>query len=212
MSPSFLIIGCGALGRELAQLRQMIGWSHVTLRCLPPELHNRPERIAPALRAAIDAGRREFDHIFVAYADCGSGGAIDRLLTGYDIERLPGAHCYEFYAGSGPFEALNEAEPRSFYLTDFLVRHFDRLVRRGLGLDRHPELLDGYFGNYRRLVYLSQAEDPLLEERARAHAAYLGLEYERHACGLGPLERAVVEQIIRWRTRPAYSGMTSDSG
>lgn len=199
MTPRVLIIGCGALGRELAELRRLNNWSHVTLRCLPAELHNRPERIAPALRAAIEAGRPEFEHIFVAYADCGTGGALDRLLADYGIERLAGAHCYEFYAGSDAFHALAEAEPGTFYLTDFLVRHFDRLVRQGLGLDRHPELMSTYFKNYRRLVYLSQAEDPALEEKARAHAAYLGLEFQRHQCGFEPFNRAVSEQIVRWR-------------
>ena len=200
MNPSVLIIGCGALGRELAELKRLNNWSHVTLRCLPAELHNRPDRIAPALREAIEAGRGEFEHIFVAYADCGSGGAIDGLLTEYGIERLPGAHCYEFYAGSEPFNALAEAEPGTFYLTDFLVRHFDRLVRKGLGLDRHPELMGNYFGNYRRLVYLSQADDPALDEKARAHAAYLGLEYRRHPCGFAPFNRAVSERIVQWRS------------
>lgn len=200
MTPSVLIIGCGALGRELAELRRLNNWSHVTLRCLPAELHNHPERIAPALRRAIEAGRSEFEHIFVAYADCGTGGALDRLLAEYGIERLPGAHCYEFYAGSEPFGALAEAEPGTFYLTDFLVRHFDRLVRRGLGLDRHPELMSTYFGNYRRLVYLSQAEDPALDEMARAHADYLGLEYHRHRCGFEPFNRAVSERIVQWRS------------
>jgi hypothetical protein len=200
MTPSVLIIGCGALGRELAELRRLNDWSHVTLRCLPAELHNRPERIAPALRGAIEAGRNEFEHIFVAYADCGSSGAIDRLLAEYGIERLPGAHCYEFYAGSKTFGELAEAEPGTFYLTDFLVRHFDRLVRRGLGLDRHPELMDTYFKNYRRLVYLSQAEDPALDEKAREHADYLGLEYQRHPCGFGPFNQAVSERIIQWRS------------
>jgi hypothetical protein len=199
MTPSVLIIGCGALGRELAELKRLNNWSHVTLRCLPAELHNRPERIAPALRQAIEAGRSEFEHIFVAYADCGTGGALDRLLAEYGIERLPGAHCYEFYAGSGPFGTLAEAEPGTFYLTDFLVRHFDRLVRRGLGLDRHPELMSTYFRNYRRLVYLSQAEDPALDGQARAHADYLGLEYHRHRCGFEPFNRAISERIIQWR-------------
>ncbi len=199
MTPSVLIIGCGALGRELAELRRLNNWSHVTLRCLPAELHNRPEQIAPALRKAIETGRGEFENIFVAYADCGTGGALDRLLAEYGIERLPGAHCYEFYAGGEPFHTLAEIEPGTFYLTDFLVRHFDRLVRRGLGLDRHPELMGTYFKNYRRLVYLSQSEDPALEEQARAHAAYLDLEYHRHHCGFEPFNRAVSERIIQWR-------------
>ena len=200
MNSSVLIIGCGALGRELAELKRLNNWSHVTLRCLPAELHNRPERIAPALREAIEAGRGEFGHIFVAYADCGTGGDLDRLLAEYGIERLPGAHCYEFYAGSEAFSALAGAEPGTFYLTDFLVRHFDRLVRKGLGLDRHPELMGSYFGNYRRLVYLSQVEDPTLDEKARAHAAYLGLEYHRHPCGFAPFNRAVSERIVQWRS------------
>jgi hypothetical protein len=199
-SSPVLIIGCGALGRELHELRRLNGWSHVTLRCLPAELHNRPERIAPALREAIAEGKREFAQVFVAYADCGSQGAIDRVVAEFGVERLPGAHCYEFLAGSDLFHALAGAEPGTFYLTDFLVRHFDRLVRRGLGLDRHPELLPQYFGNYRRLVYLSQADDPALDERARGHARFLGLAYDRRHCGFGPLNRAVTAQLVQWRS------------
>lgn len=200
MSSSILIIGCGALGRELAELKRLNGWSHIALRCLPAELHNRPERIAPALREAIESGRREFEHIYVAYADCGSGGEIDRLLARYGIERLPGAHCYEFFAGSRRFGELAAAEPGTFFLTDFLVRHFDRLVRRGLGLDRHPELLPTYFGNYRQLVYLSQAEDPALDVKARAHAHFLGLEYRREPGGYVPFNRSVTEMIVPRRS------------
>lgn len=200
MPSPVLVIGCGALGRELHALRRMNGWSHLTLRCLPAELHNRPERIAPALRAAITEGKRDFEHVFVAYADCGSKGAIDRVVAEYGIERLPGAHCYEFFAGSEAFHALAEAEPGTFYLTDFLARHFDRLVRRGLGLDRHPQLMKDYFGNYRRLVYLSQADDPELEARAREHARFLGLAYQRRHCGFGPFNRAVTEHVVQWRS------------
>jgi hypothetical protein len=199
-SSPVLVIGCGALGRELHALRRLNGWSHVTLRCLPAELHNRPERIAPALREAIAEGRREFAHVFVAYADCGSRGEIDRVVAEFGIERLPGAHCYEFLAGSDLFHALSAAEPGTFYLTDFLVRHFDRLVRRGLGLDRHPELLPQYFGNYRRLVYLSQADDPALDSRAREHARFLGLAYQRRHCGFGPFDRAVTARVVQWRS------------
>lgn len=200
MPSPVLVIGCGALGRELHALRRMNSWSHVTLRCLPAELHNRPERIAPALREAIAEGKRDFEHVFVAYADCGSKGTIDRVVAEYGIERLPGAHCYEFFAGSAAFHALAEAEPGTFYLTDFLVRHFDRLVRRGLGLERHPELMKDYFGNYRRLVYLSQADDPDLDARARGHADFLGLAYERRHCGFGPFNRVVTEHVVQWRS------------
>lgn len=197
---SVLVIGCGALGRELVALRRINGWPHVAVRLLPAGLHNRPELIAPALREAIEAGRREFRHVFVAYADCGSRGGIDRVCAEYGVERLPGAHCYEFLAGSDAFRGLADEEPGTFYLTDFLTRHFDRLVRRGLGLDRHPELMPQYFGNYRRLVYLSQADDPDLDARAREHARFLGLAYERRHCGLGPFNHAVTEQVVRWRS------------
>lgn len=199
MPGSVLVIGCGALGRELAELRRLNGWSHVTLRCLPPELHNRPAHIVPALRAAIEQGIDGFDHVFVAYGDCGSGGAVDQLLGRYGLERLPGAHCYEFLAGGGAFAALAEAEPGTFYLTDFLVRHFDRLVWRGLGLDRHPGLRDQYFGHYRRVVYLAQSDESELEQAARRHARSLGLDYARHDCGLGPLGRELSERIVQWQ-------------
>ena len=130
-------------------------------------LHNRPERIAPAVDAAIRKHGGNFGRIFVAYADCGTGGELDRVLAAHGVERLPGAHCYEFLAGTELFTALAEEELGTFYLTDFLVRHFDRLVRQGLGLDRHPELMPVYFGNYRKLVYLAQTDDAALDEAAR---------------------------------------------
>lgn len=193
-----LVIACGALARELAELRRLNGWEQVAIRCLPAELHNRPERIAPAVAELIEAERGRHAQIFVAYADCGTGGALDRLLAERGVERLPGAHCYEFLAGSPAFHALAEAEPGTFYLTDFLVRSFDRLVKQGLGLDRHPELRDAYFGNYRRLVYLAQSADSALEAQARAHAAYLGLDYLHHPTGLGPFDRALNEGIAAW--------------
>lgn len=200
MPSPVLVIGCGALGRELVALRRLNGWSHLSLRLLPAELHNRPERIAPALREAIEAGRRTHEHVFIAYADCGSRGEIDRVAAEYGVERLPGAHCYEFLAGSDAFRALAEEEPGTFYLTDFLVRHFDRLVRRGLGLDRHPGLMPQYFGNYRRLVYLSQSGDPALEARARDHARFLGLAYRHRTTGFAPFDRAVTEHVVQWRS------------
>ena len=133
-----LVIACGALAREIVALKKLNGWSALDIQCLPPELHNRPERIPAAVRAAIVAGRTEYERIFVAYADCGTGGRLDEVLQAEHVERLPGAHCYEFFATSAAFAALGEAEPGTFYLTDFLVRHFDRLVIAGLGIDRHP--------------------------------------------------------------------------
>jgi len=184
------VIGCGALARELAVVVRAL--PNVDVTCLRPDLHNRPERIVPAVREAIAAARPTYgDRIFVAYADCGTGGLLDQLLDGERVERLPGAHCYEFYAGARAFAAVADEEPGTFYLTDFLIRNFDRLVWRGLGLDRHPELLDAYFGNYRRVVYLGQTEDPALVVLAHSAAARLGLTFEHRHVGLGDLATAV---------------------
>ena len=187
-----LLIACGALGRELTAVVAANGWHDVQVQCLPADLHNRPDRIPEAVREKIRAGRARFACILVAYADCGTGGLLDRVLEEEGVERLPGAHCYEFYAGTPAFTALADAEPGSFYLTDFLVRHFDRLVIRELGIERHPELTSQYFGNYRRLVYLAQSEDAQLQGQARGAAARLGLEYRYRFTGYGELEGTVV--------------------
>jgi hypothetical protein len=194
-----LVLACGAIARELEALRRAGPLAHVTLRCLDAELHNRPERIAPAVDAAIRRHREAYAQVFVAYADCGTGGELDRVLEAHGVERLPGAHCYEFLAGSGPFAALAEEEPGTFYLTDFLVRHFERLVKRGLGLDRHPQLMPMYFGNYRRLVYLAQREDEALAEAAKGWADWLGLAYEYRFTGLSPLAEALGTRVMRWQ-------------
>jgi len=182
-----LVIACGALAREIVALKKLNGWSALDIQCLPPELHNRPERIPAAVREAIVAGRATHQRIFVAYADCGTGGMLDTVLQAENVERLPGAHCYEFFATSAVFAALGEAEIGTFYLTDFLVRHFDRLVIAGLGIDRHPELAAEYFRNYRKLTYLVQVADPELASAARAAAQRLGLEYEERFTGYGDL-------------------------
>jgi hypothetical protein len=182
-----LIIACGALAREIAALRRANGWTAVDICCLPPELHNRPERIAPAVRAKIRAHRDEYRSIFVAYGDCGTGGGLDAVLREEGVERLPGAHCYEFLTGAQAFAELAEAEPGTFYLTDFLTRHYERLVTRGLGIDRHPELAQEYFRNYRKLVYLAQTRSATLLESARQIAASLGLAFEHRYTGLAEL-------------------------
>jgi hypothetical protein len=182
-----LVIACGALAREIAMLRKANGWSALDVACLPPELHNRPERIADAVRGKIREHRGDYDAIFVAYGDCGTGGALDAVLREEGAERIPGAHCYEFFAGPADFAALADAEPGTFYLTDFLLRHFERLVIEALGIDRHPELKDAYFGNYRRLVYLAQAPKPDAEAAARAVADRLGLELVVRQTGYGDL-------------------------
>jgi len=190
-APRVLVVGCGALGRELVALtRDLPG---VDLTCLPADLHNRPERIPEAVAGRLRSRGGDYDRVFVAYADCGTGGLLDRLLeTEFEgVERITGAHCYEFYAGEAAFAALQDEEVGTFYLTDFLARNFDRIVWRGLGLEDHPELLPTYFGNYRRLVYLAQTEDVELVERARSAADRLGLAFEHRQTGLGDLATAI---------------------
>jgi hypothetical protein len=184
-----LVIACGALGREIAALRRMNEWTAMDVRCLRAELHNRPERIAPAVRDEIRAHRDRYRTIFVAYGECGTAGALDAVLKEEGVERIPGAHCYEFLAGARTFEEFCEAEPGTFYLTDFLLRHFDRLVIRGLGLDRHPELAGEYFRNYRKLVYLAQTQVPASIDRARQIAQRMGFEFEHRFTGYGELGR-----------------------
>lgn len=200
MSGQVLLIACGAIARELVELRRRNRWDQVRIQCLPADLHNRPEKIPGRVRELIERYRKEYERIFVAYADCGTGGQLDRILNEFGVERLPGAHCYEFFAGSDVFAALSDEEPGTFYLTDFLVRHFDRLVRQGLGLDRHPELLPVYFGNYRRLVYLAQADLQELEEKAAGHAEFLGLEFAVRRTGLQPVGNMIREHIVKWQS------------
>ncbi len=194
-----LIIACGALAKEVVELKRLNGWTHIRVQCLPADLHNRPEKIPAAVREAIERYKETHEHLFVAYADCGTGGRLDAVLTEYGVERIDGAHCYEFFAGTETFAALADEEPGTFYLTDFLVRHFDRLVKRGLGLDRHPELLSSYFGNYRRLVYLSQTQSDELQELATGQAAFLGLDYAHRHTGLVPLGRQFGEHVVQWQ-------------
>jgi hypothetical protein len=198
---STLVIACGALAREIVALQRANDWPRLDVRCLPPELHNHPQRIPGAVRDAIRTHRARYASIFVAYGDCGTGGELDAVLAAEGVERIPGAHCYEFFAGSDAFAELANAEPGTFYLTDFLLRHFDRLVVRGLGLDIHPELHDQYFGNYRRLVYLAQVPAPERMAAARAAAARLGLAFECRRTGYGGLERslrALRPQAVAW--------------
>lgn len=188
MPKPVLVIACGALAREITELKKAHGWDHLHLASVDAWLHNRPEHIPDRLRRKIRRYRQEYDQVFVAYADCGTGGGIDKVIAEEGIERLPGAHCYEFFAGRERLAALANAEPGTFYLTDFLAQHFDRFVIRPLKLDTHPELRDTYFGNYRRLVFLSQSPGDALVEKAQAAASRLGLEFEHVHCGFGELE------------------------
>ena len=196
MTASVLVIACGAIARELVRMRDMNGWDHIEFQCLPAELHNTPEKIPAAVQRKIEAERDNFDNVFVGYADCGTGGLLDKALAGTGVERIPGAHCYEFFAGSEVFHRLADEEPGSFYLTDFLVRHFERLVVRGLGLDRQPALMPMYFGNYKRIVYLAQTESGELQSMAKEHARYLGLEYLYHFKGDRPLSKLLTPLLI----------------
>jgi hypothetical protein len=170
---------------------------NVDITCLPATLHNRPGGIPAAVRDRIRRRRAGYDRVFVAYADCGTGGLLDPVIAEEGVERLAGAHCYEFYATSPEFARMVEDEPATFFLTDFLARNFDRLVIKGLGLDRHPELLPVYFGNYTRLVYLAQTDDPTLVTAARRGARRLGLTFEMRRTGFGDLATAVVAAADR---------------
>jgi hypothetical protein len=192
-----LIIACGALAHEVTALRRANAWDDLDVRCLPAELHNRPEKIPDAVRLLIRSSRDHYRSIFVAYGDCGTGGLLDKVLSEEGVERIPGAHCYEFFATEPVFAALAEAEPGTFYLTDFLLRHFDRLVIRGLGLDRHPELFSTYFGNYRKLVYLAQAPDAHSQAEAREIALRMGLQFEYRQTGYGTLGATLAAAVNR---------------
>ena len=186
-APKTLVIACGALARELMALVRINRLEHLTITCLPAIWHNHPEKIAPGVQAKIRAARGKYAEIFCLYGDCGTGGALDFVLAAEGVERIAGAHCYEFFAGTTNFAALMDEEPGSFFLTDYLVRHFDRLIIKGLGLDRFPHLRDDYFGNYRRVVYLAQTEDNALVSKAKVAAARLGLAFEMRFTGYGTM-------------------------
>lgn len=188
-----LVIACGALAHEILALKALNGWAHLDLQCLPAKLHLWPDRIPGAVEAAVLAGRGRYERVFVAYADCGTGGLLAARCAALGVEMIAGPHCYSFFDGNAAFAARGDAEIRAFYLTDFLVRQFDAFVWRPMGLDRHPELRDMLFGNYERLVYLAQTEDAALDAEAARCAARLGLAYERRYTGYGDLAAALGE-------------------
>jgi len=185
--PTTLVIACGALAREMLAVAEQQGLRNLSVTCLPAGWHNRPQKIPAGVRAKIRAARGQYDRIFVAYGDCGTGGELDRVLAEEGVERIAGPHCYEFFAGVEAFRDLMEAEIGSFFLTDYLARHFDKLMIEGLGLDKHPELREAYFGNYRKLVYLAQTDDADLTARAAEAARKIGLTFERRFTGYGGL-------------------------
>jgi hypothetical protein len=185
--PTTLFIACGALAKEIVALKESTGWSELTIACLPAHWHNTPQKIAPAVLAKIRGMGRRFDQVYVLYGDCGTGGELDRVLEAEGVERIPGPHCYQFYMGSEEFDATHDADPTCFYLTDYLVRHFDRIIIKGLGIDRFSELLSDYFGNYTKLIYIAQIEDERLQAKAAKAAERLGLAYEYRFRSYGEL-------------------------
>ena len=190
-SDKILILACGALAKEIAVLIHLNGWTHLKTRYLPAILHNTPEKITEQLRINLQGAQAKFSRIFIGYADCGTGGKIDSLLDEFDVQRLPGAHCYEFFTGKQTFAEIMEEEIGSYFLTDFLVKAFEKLVWQGMKIDRHPELLPIYFKHYKKLVYLAQSENQELQTQAYEIAGRLGLVYEKRFTGYGELEHSL---------------------
>lgn len=183
-----LLIACGALGREVVDLIEMNRWTHLDVAAIPAQLHHTPDLIPEAVRAKIRAGKDRYEKIYVLYGDCGTGGQLDAVLEEEGgIERIPGPHCFSFFAGNEAFAEAAEDEIATFYLTDYFCRHFDTFVWKALGLDRREDMKDFVFGNYRHVVYLAQTEDPALQEQAEEIAARLELTYEYRFCGYGDL-------------------------
>jgi hypothetical protein len=183
-----LLIACGALAREILDLKALNGWNHMDLTCLPAKLHLYPEKITDEVRKAVAKHRATYDSIFIVYADCGTGGLLQAACDEMNVEMIKGPHCYSFFEGNERFAEKSESEFTSFYLTDFLVRQFEAFILKPMGLDRHPELRDMYFGNYEKLIYQAQTDDPALTEKARAAADTLGLGFERRFTGYGYLK------------------------
>ena len=204
-----LIVACGALARELLQVVEANGLSHIDIECLPASFHNTPDVIPDAVATRVRAATNRYERIFVGYGDCGTGGRLDAVCKELGVDRLPGDHCYEFLSGSEAFADLHAEELGTFFLTDYLVKHFDRLVVKAFWLDTHPEMLDSVFGNYRRLAYLSQVDDPDLLDRARAAADRLGLSFEHRPTGLSNLEAQV---LIGIGSRPKDTNHPTPTG
>ena len=190
-SGNILLIACGALAREILDLKAANGWTHLDLTCLPANYHLYPDKITDAVRAAVAKHRADYDDIFVVYADCGTGGQLQAACEEMGVQMIAGPHCYSFFEGNDRFAKITEEEITTFYLTDFLVRQFDAFIMKPMGLDHHPELRDMYFGNYEKLVYQAQTDDPALTAKAQDCAATLGLKFERRFTGYGDLKTSL---------------------
>jgi len=198
LPPRVLILACGALAREIRDVARLHELQNVTLECVPASLHMTPDLITPAVRERLERHRGEFDRVLIGYADCGTGGHLVDLCAEFTteatrVEMMPGAHCYQFFAGGEPFLQMHDDDPTAFYLTDYLVKHFERLIIGGLGIAEHPELEEMYFGNYTKMIYLAQTNDPMLDEKAMAAARRLNLSFERIDTGYGELESEILE-------------------
>lgn len=192
------VIACGMLAREILAVKAAFRLDHIDLACLPAEFHFYPDRIVPAMESAIERARAEgYRRIYAGYADCGTGGLLDKVLEKHGVERIGGPHCFAFYQGLEAFEASSEADMLCFYMTDFLCRQFEAFFIRPLGLDRHPELIPDYFGNYEKVIYLAQTDDPELTKVAEDAARLLGLAFERRFTGYGDLTPALAAANAR---------------
>ncbi len=188
------VIACGMIAREVLAVNEQLGRNHIDLKCLPADFHHHPEKIAPAMDIAIEEAKAEgFTQIFAGYADCGTGGELDKVCKKHGIERIAGPHCFSFYLGNDAFATEGDDHMTTFFITDFLARHFETFMVKPLGLDRHPELKEMYFSNYTKALYLAQTNDPVLDKNAEAAADFLGLAYERRYTGFGDLTPALAE-------------------
>jgi len=185
-----LLLACGAIAREVLDIIARHGFTHLDLKCLPAILHNAPEKITPLIEEKIAEQRAAYDDIYVLYADCGTGGLLQAACDRLGVKMLRGPHCYSFFEGNDDFAKRDEFT--AFYLTDFLVRQFDAFVWKPLGLDRHPDLISMYFGNYTKLVYQAQNPTDALIEQARSYAEKMGLEFEYRPTGYGDLEAELI--------------------
>ena len=207
-----LVIACGALAKELEWLRRRHGWQHVDIQCINAALHNTPALIPERVNALLEQYHNQYTKVFIAYADCGTSGKLDAVLKRWQVQRLPGPHCYSVFAGQERFQVLAEAEPGTFFLTDFLARHFGRLVIQGLKLDFHPQLIPQFFGHYRKVVYLAQQPNPELKEQAQVAANWLGLPLDIVTTGLEPIAAALNDQLIAVQQQtPTHTSHSSQS-
>jgi hypothetical protein len=188
-----LVVACGAIAREILAINEILSWDNISIKCLPAIYHNQPEKITPAVIDVVKNNKQKYQKIYVAYADCGTGGMLEKACKDLDVEMIQGPHCYSFFEGNISF--AKRLNPTAFFLTDFLARQFDAFVWSPLGLDKHPELIDAYFGNYTKLVYLAQTNDEVLKKKAAECARKLNLEFEYKLTGYGDLKNT----FIKWK-------------